>query len=318
MTKTAEEIIELKMLEKYRKKGIKIGMATDDGSPLDQVEILKALNEYRKITKPERPEIKEIEVFDSPFAVTKKYPNCKFNNAYYGNHDIQWLIGGLCKKVEYNDEKITDAIYPLLKLANQIGWFWMDNNKVCVSRRPSKLSLRTKYYADKEELAANFSETSLRVGHNTNDHAIQYSDNTGVYILNGLRLPKENEWLITDKSKLTLSNIMKIKNTEIKNEALKLLPVDQFQEGAGYTVKHSFTVEPGGFYELREMLIDDEPRMYLKGTCPSKKEDFNEPVPPGAVTCQQALNWREPKVGQISTNIEDYNKDVYIPPVIRT
>lgn len=313
-TKTPEEVIkELKMLQSYRKKGIKIGMATDDGTPIDKAFILAEINKYRQLTKPGCATLTKIEIFDSPFAVTKKYPTCKFNNAYYGNHDIQWLIGGLCNKIEYEDARISESIFPLLALANKIGWFWMDNNKICVSRRPSKLVFKRKFYPNQKELQEKFEETSIMVGHNPDGMAIQYQDGTGVYILNGLRIPLKMQWLILDKERLTLNNILGIKNTEMRTEALKLLPISMFQEGMGFKVIHEADFPNGGHYELREILVDDVKRKYLKGTCPSKGEDFNEAVPPQCLTVMQALNWREEE-----TDIDEVDVNTYISPVIRT
>lgn len=316
--KMGQETSAIQKMVQYRKKGIEIGMATDDGSPLDIPTILKAVNHFRELTKTGQPTLQEnqVHVFDSPMAAYEYDNECTRGSAFNGNQDIQWLITALYLKVEEGNTQIPEAVMPLLELANHVGWFWMSDEKLVLTRRPKHLHFIRKQYDNAEELARDNRETSIMIGHRTDGPAIEFHDGRGVYMLNGIRLDSQHKWLVTEPERRTLKNILAISNVELRNEGLKLLPPDEFQKGANFEVIDEATIPNGGSYELRKFQLEGEPvaRIYLKGCCPSKGEDFNEAVPPNITTVEQALLWREDEI-DVSDAV---NGSQYQPPVMRT
>jgi hypothetical protein len=310
--------------EDYVREGIRIGLQT--GAEFDE-NLVRMLTDRHRVTHGLEKATNFI-IEDSPFAAAKKY-NLSPSDALFGQHDINWLMFYKFFNVELGLKEETAKVMDLLELANHVGWMWMSSDTTIVTRRPVSLSL-----VPKNSKLGNY-DINLRVLHNENDMAIKYKDGTGVYMLNGIRIPKSLSWIITTPAEeLNLQKVLKIENTEIRTEALKKVGIDRAFEKLEKASLHKETItipqyaqfltidgangkteevvkivpETSCDYELFSVQIGAQERIYLTSKCPSSGKPFYEAVPPQVRTVRQALNWREN--GEIS--------DDYVLPEVRT
>ena len=210
----------------YRDDAIGIGMSVDDNYDLETVKGLildLRKSSYSKMSN-DLEKIKWLE-FDSPFAAmqSKETLLCDSesgknllttSNCLYGNGDSYWLYFYMFFREELGLEKETQEILPQYELAKHIGWFWMCDDVVVITRKPCKLNLVDRKTSQGE---------TIKILHSLDEMALQYRDGTGIYKIDDVRIPDEYEWLFTDKSKRTPANIMAIENVDIRSAALKLL-----------------------------------------------------------------------------------------------
>lgn len=293
-------------LDEYAKMGVQVGYAT--GAEMDEVEVRRLTDEYRQLVLENdpsaniEPTCKFFKVFDSPEAAIREIPELDPSTAMYGQHDVEWLYTYLYYNMELGLKEETKEIMPLVKLAGMIHWWWLGRNATIITRRPVEIHLLEKDTPDDPELP-------IKELHNPDGMALKYKDGTGFYALNGILIPSDLEWVITDKARRSdYRQILGIQNTEIRTEVMKLLGAGAIETHLPKKVLDKYSDSVGGDYVLYEVDFNETKRIYLKGACPSSGSEFFEAVHPDVKTCRSALNWRE--LGEIN--------DVYVPPMIRT
>lgn len=277
ITKLTDKQIE--MLPKYRDKGIEIGL--DTNAEFDETLVKDLIDKHRGMCGVGKT--KTWRIFDSPMAACKEIDGINTGNALFGQHDIYWLMYYNFYRIECGLVEETDKIVHLLELAKHVGWMWMGNNTTVITRKPVKVHATFK----RHDSIPNF-----RVLHNENGKALEYVDGTGVCSLNGIRIPKEYEWIITNDI-LSMKDVLSIKNTEIRTEAIKKIGIEKAFDSLDKTLLDEATYEIGGTYQLYRVIFGNVNRIYLRMKCPSKGSIHFEAVHPDCSTVSQALNWRE-------------------------
>ena len=280
-----------KAMARYREEGIRIGFAT--GADMDEKLVRELTDKHRELHGV--PKALNFTVYDSPFAALRVNSNLTPSNALYGQHDINWLIFYAFFRIECGLIEETNGIVHLLELTKHCNWMWMSTTDTIVTRRPVELHMVPK-------------ANGISVLHNTNDMAVKYKDGEGVFALNGVRIPYNLSHFITQKDKVKAADVMKITNTEIRSEVIKMMGPEFMFSNLPSKVLERASVENGGEYDLMEIMIDEQRRVYLSGVCPSKGDRFYEAVHPDCSTVRQALSFRE--WGSVEME--------YLPPVIRT
>lgn len=263
----------------YREEGIRLGLATSPD--LDEALVKELTQSHREIcgVKPATNFL----VFDSPFAASKQIPECKPSNALFGHHDAHWLSFYQFFKKECSIKNLEKTDY-LFELCKHVGWMWMSSDTTVVTRRPEEIHLLSK---------PNSRGGTLKVLHNYHGMALRYRDGTGVYSINGTRIPKEYHHLAAlPRDSVPVEEVMGISNTEIRTEFLKKIGIEKAFDKLGKKKLDTQTMEKGGTYELFSVEMGDTTRVYLRGTCPSNEESFFEAVPPDCKTVGQALSFR--------------------------
>ena len=292
LTKKQEE-----MLQEYARAGIEIGLAT--GAEMDEKKVRELTDAHRVMR--EVPKAKNFLVFDSPFAAIKEIPDIDPSNALYGQHDINWLMYLMYYRVELGFTKETEQIVHLFELAKQVHWMWMSSDTTVVTRRPVEIHMQPKPHTTVE---------NFRVLHNYDDHALKYADGTGIYMFNGVEIPDNYSWAVTTPAEeLDVTEVLSIRNTEVRTEVLKKIGVERAFDALDKTLLNEYTCPLGNDYWLYDIQFGNNVRKYLRMYCPSKKELAIEAVPPQVENCEQALNWRE---------YEEPITKPYIPPEMRT
>jgi len=281
------------MLPRYVEMGINIGLAT--GSDMDE-ELIRKLTDAHRVASGVAA-AKNFMVFDSPMDAIKNIPGLTAYNALYGQHDISWLILYLYFRVECGLIEETQAVVNLLELTKHVGWMWMSGDTTVVTRKPDEIHMR--------ETGSKAGHLPLKVLHNPEGMAIRYRNGDGFYCLDGLAVPSH---YITEP--YDIKKVLAETNVEIRNSLLKLGGPDVLEKYCNKRVIHTDTLEQGGEYELYTIELNEVTRTYLKGTCPSKGQAFNEAVPPTVTTVKAALRWRE--WGHVALPSE------YILPQVRT
>lgn len=284
---------EAKMAD-YTREGIEIGLAT--GPDFDEEEVLHLTNAHR--VQCGLPPVEKLDVFDSPFAACRSIEGLRPGNALYGQHDINWLQFYQFFRQELGLKKETQPIVHLYELAKRVGWMWMNGERTVVTRRSEEIYLANK--------AGGF-----KVLHNLDDKAVRYRDGWGLYALNGIRIPADFTWIVTTPAdQLDPEQVLGITNVELRGEAVKKIGMTKMLDRLESKVLHTYHCDIGGDYELHQIQLGENTRIYLKMTCPSKGEMTVEAVPPTIKTCQEALTWREWGTVSIPTG--------YLPPLVRT
>jgi len=293
-----------RMCEPYAQQAVELGLAT--GADMDEDLVRRLTDEHRqRVLRADpaaniSPTCDIFQVFDSPEQAIKNVKGLTVSNALYGQHDSNWLYNCLFFRTEFGLVEETDEIMSLVALVPLVGWFWIGKTATIVTRRPSQIHLLTKATDD---------TIPIRELHNPDGLALEYKDGTGVYALNGLAIPKEYEWVITDKAKRSdYKSVLDIRNVEIRTEVLKLFDADAIETNLPKKLVHEWTCEIGGNYKLYEVTFGTVVRKYLKMKCPSKGDTPFQAVHPDCKTCQDALSYREDKFMKVS----------YTPPLFRT
>lgn len=199
-------------------------------------------------------------------------------------HDINW-IGyykyytkyGLLKQDENFD--IIDIWYDLAK---SCGWCYTYENMVFVCEKPCEIHLN-----DKGRL------------HKDGDMALKYSDGHGLYVLNGVQVPKY--LVITPTGGLDVSFFQKEKNADIKAQFIRKYGIDRMVH-LGKSIDSYKNYSNGEWwnkseYELIDMAnifesIDYAP--HIKMINQTVKGLYHlEAVSPECKNLEQAMNFRE-------------------------
>ena len=291
------------MLHKYKEEAIEIAL---DLTPINVEKAVKAIQKYIGFDG------QTVIVYPSPLAAIlarqaePEKDQINMNNAFSAQSDIDWVTFYRFFRNEVGLTKGTEGIPAAWEAAISAHWYWASSTEIILVEKPVEMHLQVTGTKLTDEKTGK--SIPLRVLHSTDGMAIRYADNTGLYAIAGITLPEEYEYIVKDWKKLKPKDLLEIENAEIRQAAIKSFGADVYSI-LPHTILDNYVSEKGGIYALYEVKYEDGVnRLFLKGACPSKGDDFFEPVHPEARTCKQALNWREP--GTLDTD--------YIEPIART
>jgi hypothetical protein len=279
-------------LPTYRDIGFEIGTAIDGGKGIDTDKVLIELEKFAVLRGvPKKDFIKKVVVGDSPIAIVKEHKGLglKSSNAFYGQHDIHWLITYAFWRYECGLKEETEQMVPLLEMAKLANWYWLHEGVAYVSRKHAKVSTirGTRVCPRTGPYEGNFTY------HADGERAISYVDGTGLWKLFGTNIPENlSHFVTTPAAQLNLKDVLAIINTDIRSAVLKKMGPLAF-DALPKTIRHVKTFPIGGTYELVELDFGTGPRAYLKMVCPSKGEVHLEGVPNECQTVDQARGFKE-------------------------
>ena len=267
---------QIKVFEQMTEEYNKIALDRSRFTVEEAKQARKGVYEAGGLTFPEN----NFHVVDSINALFKKYKeitgldNLSGSDLNLGSLDAHWLK----YHVFYRDvlkheglEKL-QLLEPMLK----VGWFLMCDDLCIVSQKPVYIGL---------------SGTRL---HAENRKALEFADGKGIYAWKGVLLKeKTHGWIITNPEKITVDDIMKENNAEIRRVMLERFGFDRFFEEADSKLLDD-DPKHGKLYEIA--LPDDEPIKLLKVINSTAEPDgtFKEyilPVPEDMQTSLQARAW---------------------------
>jgi hypothetical protein len=261
---------QLKSTKTYYEKWIKIGFNTDRFNLNEATPIIH--NIYREILKQSPPN--QIKIFDSPFLLWKYvqeeigvkisflYPYFagSFDASVFSFYDFMFNIG---VKIDNNLMKK----YRIWESTIKLGLIYTFDDVCLITQKPSKI-------VRKNEII-----------HCDNGPAIEYADGFCVYMLNGVRVPKE--YVITPWNELNPQLVVKETNAEVRRELVRKIGIERVIEKLGADV-----IDKNGEYELLSLNIGSSKRPYLKMKNPSIGVYHIEGVPPNTKTVKDALIFR--------------------------
>lgn len=125
--------------------------------------------------------------------------------------------------------------------------------------------------------------------HNDIGPAIKWKDNQSSYYLNGVQVPEKV--VLTPIDKLSVKQIIRTKNVEVRKELLRRLGIEKLIAQLG--VK-PIDISADGMYELYKFKITNIPCTFLKMKNPSLDNTYHfEGVNEDCITIQSALAWRD-------------------------
>lgn len=309
----------------YILEGIEIGLSTKRGS---REEIINEVNALRAVY--DKPPVEHVFEYDSPMAAIRAHSSdgIGLNNAFYGQFDIHWLQSAKAKEETDGLDIPREKWIHLYNLTKLVSWFWVSDDALIFCHKPTRIVTTPRKNS-------NFITGEIKVLHNPGGKAIEFADGEGVYAIGGIQLTADTQWIVTEPEKLTPENIFGIDNTDLRAEVIKMMGSEHILELCDYKVidEASFTsyhtpkgeklnIPPPGEnlaqfyadnytevtsnYRLVELYIQDNRRVYLEMTCPSKGEKHIEGVPPHIKTVAEELARKEGITG------------TYVPPLVRT
>lgn len=190
----------------------------------------------------------------------------------YGAHDAGWLSFYSYMREVVGLEQETEQLRGLFLLAETCGWIY-PGEKVClVSERPVEIHR----------------DENGRL-HATDRAALSFSDGTGLYMVHGVRVPKD---IILDHSSITPGRIQGEQNAEIKRVMLELMGEENYIQAIGAEPVHED--EFGRLY--RAEIPGDEPLVMVRlvNSTPEPDGSFKTywlRVPPTMERARQAVAW---------------------------
>ncbi len=293
----AGEGTESQLQQAYIQAGIAMGLST--GSDFDVDLVRGLLEKHRKANGIGPIDDRYFLIYDSPFAAIKAHKSLSAGNAMFGSFDAHQLLAWKYVEQVLGNTTKSAQTENLFELGYHVGWFWMSSNAAIVTRKPDHIRTTTVQRNGEEQI----------ILHSYDHKAIEYRDGTGVYAINGINVPLELEWIVTTPAEqLNHADVLNIKNTELRTEAIKKIGIEAMFESLGKRTLDKASINPGGDYELFRVDIGAVERTYLRGACPSSGSKFFEAIHPEVTTVQQAIMWRE--TGEL--NLPFY------PPATRT
>ena len=136
--------------------------------------------------------------------------------------------------------------------------------------------------------------------HCENGQALEYRDGWGLWMLNGVRVPKE--LVMTEPEQLNPKLILTERNAEVRREIVRKIGAERVIQKLG-----GKTVHKKGDYELLTLSVPGMAIVptYLKMRNPSIGVWHVEGVPPEIKTVDEALAWRD-------------SEDEYVRPSVLT
>ena len=193
-------------------------------------------------------------------------------------HDINWIAyykyfekyGLLSSDKNF---KIFDIWYDL---ACSCGWCYTFKNIVFVCEKPITLNLN-----ERGQL------------HKDNQMALEYTDGEGLYMLNGIRVPK---WLILNKAEdIDVSKVFEEKNIDVQREIIRKIGAEKVLKKSGAKEISIYTDSRTSLtYKLMVLKIGDNiDRKYLYFEHATMKGIFYaQPVPPETTKALHGLAWQ--------------------------
>jgi len=172
-----------------------------------------------------------------------------------------------------------------------------------IYKESSKLSLIYPFddicFVCQKPIEIHFNEN--KVLHNETDPSIKYNGDFELYHLNGVTVDKKI--VMTPKEKITVAQILKEQNVEVRRELLRKVGIDKFIKKCK---AKPIEVSEDRVYELYRIKIGvDKHGTYLKMKNPSIDTYHFEGVVDSCDTIEKALAWRD-------------SEEVYIKPIALT
>jgi len=198
--------------------------------------------------------------------------------ASYGSFEAYWVSTYSYIANELPVQHDGKLIKIVEDIVNNTGVYFTFEGLIIVSEKPIKISMN----ADK-------------VLHNETGFALEYKDNTGIYALNGVRMPA---WLFeTPKEQINPSKILGITNVEQRLEAIRWYGMENFRDALKVKVLDASNDQYE--YELWEMTLDVNGREVkeraLRMKNPSEDKYHVEGVADTVKTVEEALAFRMPE-----------------------
>jgi hypothetical protein len=201
------------------------------------------------------------------------------NNGYnIGNINAYWLsylsYGEDVLGIEFDyKEYDKDILNVWNRLITKIGYFMAFEEYCILMNRPQEV-----HFDENREL------------HNENGPAITFRRGTecDVYAINGVVVPRE---VVMEPESITLSQILKEENAEIKRIMMDVYGMGKYLEGIKakvIDVDTTFTHRKGEGTMSRALMQDDENRRYLVSTDGSTARCYWMQVPNHVKTCVEA------------------------------
>lgn len=164
----------------------------------------KLLAQYREMQAEQKPLPEQI----------KKLAQDAFQWACYGQHDAGWLaFYDYFQRIGVEGLEQLDG---LKRAAKECGWWWPMSEIAVVTEKPNKLHLD-----DEGRL------------HGTESKAIEYNDDWGLYVINGVNVPEK---VVMDPEELSTEEIIGEENAEIRRIMIERKTPEKFAEEADYEV----------------------------------------------------------------------------------
>ena len=169
---------------------------------------------------------------------------------------------------ELDDPDIQRRANAYAETSLSAGYWWPNKDFIMVCDRPKQIK-----------------RNSNGQLHCTDDMAIKWPDGWGLWMLNGVRMREEQ--VIAPAEKITVEEVVKENNTEVRRELIRKIGIERFIQKAGAKV-----LDKKGNYELLSIRLSDEvpDARYLKMLNPSVGIWHVEGVEGNTV--EQAINWR--------------------------
>ncbi len=184
----------------------------------------------------------------------------------YGFHDSEWLgfYEFFLKECGIKD---VEELIPLMRLAENCGWWWPFNGAVIFTERPIKI----------------YRNEQFRL-HNFDDAAIEYNDGFKLFRFNGVNVPQK---YVNQKS-FTKEEILAEENADIRREMIRKIGIEE-----AIKILEAKVLDKKDGYELISLDIGDKiARPYLKMKNPSIDAIHIEGVPAEIKTVYEALAFR--------------------------
>lgn len=199
----------------------------------------------------------------------------QLNYASWGNVEAFWV-----STYAFIQGELPVTPSPLLpivaEIVKNVGWYWTFENLVICTERPKSLH----FNADKRL-------------HRDLGPAIEYRDGFSVYALNGIRMPRE--YVMTPASELSVEQVMKEQNVDIRRELLRKIGLERFVKESGGKVLDEMVLEVNNkrcVYQLLDVTFGEVTAKVLKMDNPSINAIHVEGVEDHCNTVKEALAWR--------------------------
>jgi len=254
------------------KTALDIGLCCD---PADRQEAEKAIEQAYVVSGHHPP--REYVWVSSPDAANKL--GCAMTNLW-GALDIYWVANYMFA-IEHFGVSISAQDHQKLMIMYTIAkscYWWYPYEFVCViCDRPSEVHMQT--------VGHNEMGLPIMQLHCDGGPAVVFRDGYRVWALHDVRVPQMIAE--TPGEKLDPTLVIKEKNAEVRRELVRKIGVERLTHKLGAKV-----LDKRGDYELITLEFGGRVRPYLKMRNPSIGVWHVEGVPPGTLTVDQALAWR--------------------------
>jgi hypothetical protein len=189
----------------------------------------------------------------------------------YGQHDANWLAFYEYFREQCGLQSQTENLTGHFQQARSGGWY-LPHQNICWVSECHNLLIR-------DERGRLHSDTHP---------ALMYPDGWAIYAWHGVRVPAR---VIEDRSKITVEQILKEQNTEVRRVMRNLYGNDRFMLDAG---AHEVDSAPKHGARLLAIQLPGDPveiRM-MELTCSTTGNKYFERVPPDVRSALEGLSWR--------------------------